>query len=120
MLDWVDQELLAFVEHFAGQRVQWKVTEYFGHNPHILQTEEAIAHQLGLNAADVNEQLQTLHKRGLLVREMVQGRPCYQLTADPCLRSMAQRFARLCEFASRPSYQALLKPGNENLALANV
>ena len=120
MLDWVDQELLAFVEHYAGQRVQWKVTEYFGRNPQISQSEEAIAHHLGLSATDVNEQLLVLHMHGLLEREKIQDQTFFQLTSDPCLRAMAKRFAKLCDFASRPSYQAVLSPASGNIALANI
>jgi hypothetical protein len=33
---------------------------------------------------------------------------------------MAKRFARLCDFAARTSYQALLNPGNGHMAALNV
>ncbi len=120
MLDWVDSELLTFVERFASQRALWKITEYFGRNPHISQTEEAIAQRLGLSIADVGEPLQILCRNGLLEREETQGPPLYRLTSDPALHSMARRFARLCDFAARTSYQALLNPGNGHMAALNA
>lgn len=120
MLDWVDPELLTFVERFASQQTQWRITEYFGQNPHISQTEEAIARHLGLSPTEVGEPLQTLCHKGLLEREDAHDPPLYRLTADPSLSAMARRFAKLCDFAARTSFQTLLNPGYRPMAALNV
>jgi len=111
MLDWVDLELLAFVERFAGKRILWKVTEYFGHNSQTPDTLEGIARHLGLDAADMCEYLRYLVNQGLLEDWMSDGQAYYRLTSEPHLRSMAKRFARMAWVAPGVSFQSMVNPG---------
>lgn len=110
MLDWVDLELLAFIEHYAMGRVQWTLTTYFGEHPHSEVTTRMLSEQTGIGESNLRQPLKTLVSQGLVEVTDTSEEPRYRLAPNKRLRALARRFAEQSAMFSRTAGNSLIAP----------
>ena len=110
MLNWVDLELLSFIEHYAMGRIQWALTAYFGEHPTSEVTAKMLAEQTGVSEANLRQPLIVLVNQGLIEVTNADEEPRYRLVANRRLRALARRFARQSAIFSRVTGNTLITP----------
>ena len=110
MLNWVDLELLAFIEDYAMGRVQWTLTAYFGNHPDSEVTATMLAEHTGISEPNLRQPLRTLVNQGLIELANADEAPRYRLAANKRLRALARRFARQSVLFNRTFGKAMTAP----------
>ncbi len=93
----IEPALLEFLRTRINSFVKWDLIRFFHDNPHAMETAENIARFTARDNRSVESALAGLVDTGVLRLKQVASQRIYQLSNDPGVQDLVERFLLACD-----------------------